>query len=442
MPSALIQRLFYSRWKWSLLIVMVTILLIIFLFSTAERPKPAKARQSEWSVRVMPVSFEAQSVEATLYGRVETPAFVSLASPVTAYVKQVHALEGQAVNNDELVVELDSRDQELVVAQRKADVADIEARLKSEQLRGKMDREALRQEKILLDNAEKEKNRQEVLQQKNLVSEAILETAIGNHARQKLTVLGREQMVNDASNRLKQLEAQHSRAQALLEQAKLDLERSRVAAPFSGVVSQLKVAKGERVRPGDVLLEMYDTEQLEIRAQIPDRFLPVVQNLIESGTQVSALLRTGGNLIPLELNRLAGSVDSGRGGVDGLFRLAQGQAKPLIYGRVRVIELQVPLKEQVVKVPPDALYRDRYIYRVNSQSQLEAIEVDHLGSKEENGQEWLLVQSSELKEDDQLLVTRIASAISGMKVKVKTENSSPAEGNNQSDQPGQAGDPQ
>ncbi len=419
MPPALIDRFTRLPYRWPIVIVLATVLVITFLFSSSEKPKPSKARQNEWSVRTMPVAFNQHSVEATLYGRVETPSFVSLASPVTAYIKDAKVLEGEAVQQGDLLVAMDIRDQQLVVAQREADVVDMEARLKSEQLRAATDQKALEQEKILLENSEKERQRQLILKEKNLISESHLETAISNLARQQLVVLGREQSVNDADNRKKQMEAQLERSRALLQQAQLDLERSQIRAPFSGRISSLKVANGERVRTGDPVIEMFDTEQLEVRAQIPDRYLSVVRRLIKSKKKVLAQLQVSDGFIPLELNRLAASVDSGRGGVDAMFRLADGQAQNLVYGRAQIIELQVPLSQQAVQIPPDALYRDSYIYRIDKNSRLEAVEVQHLGDMSANGREWLLVSGAGLQEGDEILVTRIASAISGMQVSVK-----------------------
>ena len=52
-----------------------------------------------------------------------------------------------------------------------------------------------------------------------------------------------------------QLEARLARARARAEQARVDLDRSVVRAPFSGRIAEVMVSPGDRVRPGDRLLE-------------------------------------------------------------------------------------------------------------------------------------------------------------------------------------------
>ena len=58
------------------------------------------------------------------------------------------------------------------------------------------------------------------------------------------------------------------RAQVAVEQARLQLTRARVGAPFSGRVANLLVSQGHRVRVGDELMTVVDIDPIKVEVQV------------------------------------------------------------------------------------------------------------------------------------------------------------------------------
>ena len=197
--SDLLARLKNSPFRWPVILLVVTLILLALMSMTSDSPEPSKASKPMWRVETLPVSLAPQSVEVRLYGRVETPRLVTLTAATNAYVDVAAILPGEAVDEGDLVVSLDQRDLKLSLAQRQADLNDTLARLDSETLREQADKDALEQEKLLLDSVRREHKRQQSLKQKNLVSVRKVDIAKEALVRQQLTVITRQQQVSDAT---------------------------------------------------------------------------------------------------------------------------------------------------------------------------------------------------------------------------------------------------
>lgn len=64
------------------------------------------------------------------------------------------------------------------------------------------------------------------------------------------------------------------RASIQLRRAQLDLERTRIRAPFEGLVASLNVVQGQRVTPGSELMTVLDIDPITIRAHVLESDLP------------------------------------------------------------------------------------------------------------------------------------------------------------------------
>ncbi|WP_444677097.1 hypothetical protein [Halomonas sp. E19] len=76
-------------------------------------------------------------------------------------------------------------------------------------------------------------------------------------ARARLTVATREGAIAEHPARLQSLEARLARAEAVREAAQRDVLRSRVEAPFEGIVTGVRVAPGDQVGARAALLSLY-----------------------------------------------------------------------------------------------------------------------------------------------------------------------------------------
>ena len=159
---------------------------------------------------------------------------VQLKSKVAGEVLEVTRREGEAVRRGEVLVRIDTRSQEALVASQKAAVEKARADLGIARLN--------------LDNARR-------LREKNFIAQNGLDTA---------------QSVHDASAAGVKL------AEAQLRLAEIGLQDAVVRAPFDAVVARRFAEPGGKVSSDSALLELVDLSRMELEAAAPAAEIPAV----------------------------------------------------------------------------------------------------------------------------------------------------------------------
>jgi len=405
--------------KIALPIVILGLAVAAFMLLKVSEPEtPAmETKEKAWLVEAVEVDYQRIAPEITIYGRVETPRDASLKAPLEADVIEVNVLEGDIVSAGQTLIKLDDIDIQLALQQRQADVREAQAQIESENQRFERDKQLLTNQKQLLALADKAVQRARKLEQTRLVSQASLDEALSAYEQQALALKQLQFDIDNHAVRLAQLQAAKQRAEALLAQAEVNLSRTEIKAPFDGRVAGLTVALGDRVRPGDTLLTVYDLDNLEVRAQIPGRYIPQVRQLLRDGKNLKARAEVDGQLMQLSLNRLSGEVSEDSGGIDGLFRIENNMA-PLPLGTFVELQLQLAEQEKVIEIPFSALYGMDRVYRIDD-GHLQSVAVERVGEIErENGKNSLLIRSEALELGDLIAATQLPNAITGLRVKV------------------------
>lgn len=406
------------KWKWPAIFVGVAIFIIALLAATKPTPPKSEVSEKEWLVSADTLAFSNISPELELLGVVQSPFVSDLSAAISADVAEVPVREGNFVLKDQILIELDQRDIDLTIAQREADVSDLQAQITNEQNRFEADKAALAQEKSLMAIAKKSVQRQAKLQKANLVAQERYDQAASEQARNSLAVTSRELAIKDHPSRLAQLRARLARAQTALNDAKLDAERSHIRAPFDGVVTEVNVAPGERVQIGQVLLKMYDQTRMEVRAQVPDRFVTPIQQALSQHQSIKALTNNYGVASGLELSRLSGAANRGAGGIDALF-VQSDLDTTLILNSTLKLQVVLPALENVTSLPVSSIYGTNRVYRVE-EGRIRSLNVDILGRQFSNdGPDRVLIQGEDIQPGDQIITTQLPNAISGLKVKVR-----------------------
>lgn len=407
-----------QKWKWPVIFIASAVLIIFVLAVTKPTPAQTEVKEKEWLVSAKSIAFEDLSPQLELLGVVQSPFESELSAAISADVSQVPVREGDYVSKGQILIELDQRDIDLTVAQREADVTDLQAQIKNELNRFEADKMALEQEKSLLDIAKKSVQRQAKLQQANLVAQERYEQAASEQARSALAVTSRELAIKDHPSRLAQLRARLARAETALNDAKLDAERSQIRAPFDGVVTLVSAAPGERVQVGQILLKLYDQSAMEVRAQIPDRFVTPIKLALKDEQSIVAKTNNYGLNSGLILARLSGSANRGAGGIDALF-VQSDKETSLILNSTLKINVTLPPLSQVSSLPVAAIYGTDRIYRIED-GRIQSLQVEILGRRfSETGADTVLIKSEKLNTGDQIITTQLPNAISGLKVKVR-----------------------
>ncbi len=366
--------------------------------------------------------------ELHLFGRVESPETATLTASFTGELGSVPARAGHHVERGELLMEVDPQEAELLLTQREAELEQALAQRDSARQRHRSDRKNLELEQELVDTAVQRMQRLERLRGNDMASQSQLDDARDALARARLALNSRELAVLDQEQEMRRLEARIRQARAARDQAALDRARTRVEAPFDGRVSRVHVAAGERVRPGEPLVTLYDSRGMEVRAQIPSRYLPGVRQGLAGEARLTARARMEDEQLELELLRLDGEVGRGRGGVDALFRILEPTLLPEP-GRTLELALRLPARDDLVALPPTALYGLERLYRIDEDNRLEGIRAERAGEwLDPERQSRLLFHSPALRSGDRLLTMQLPGAIDGLRVAPQQQGMTPLPG--------------
>jgi len=235
--------------------------------------------------------------------------------------------------------------------------------------------------------------------------------------RQMLAITQRSLEIANHQYIKQQLQAKLTRAVAQRDLARLELKRTKITAPFSGVIADVFVAVGDRVRSGDALLSVYDNTALEIRAQIPGRYQGTVLDALKIRRKLSAKAMVNNKPVNLRLERVSGQIKPDSGGIDGLFSLRKG-AHLLRLGQFLPLSLDLPKQARVIALPYEAVYGINRIYKYVDE-RMKAITIERVGEQlTATGQSKILVRSPALQEGDQVIITQLPNAMEGLKVRV------------------------
>jgi RND family efflux transporter MFP subunit len=104
--------------------------------------------------------------------------------------------------------------------------------------------------------------------------------------------------LNQSEAEVRVMEAEHKKVAALISECKIH-------APFDGVITQKNVQAFQYVREGEPLLELVNSDQLEVEMVIPSVWLQWLKN----DTPFSLLLDESSQLIEGKVSRIVGSID-------------------------------------------------------------------------------------------------------------------------------------
>jgi|GEM_PF-311593 len=221
------------------LVVLSAILMILYTLDVF-KPVAEKQQYKPKKLKVFVEKVQLENIQLFAYsqGEVKPKQLVELRSQVEGRLLFVanDLVEGGRVKKGQVLLKMDDRDYLFEVTQREAKVA---------------------QTKQVLEKVK----------------------AQANVAKQELENLGREN-ANDLARWLPQLahaEAEVKAAQAQLEKAKLELTRTEILAPFSGVVSRENVNVGQQINRNTNLATIYNADVMEVKLALNGKQLSILQ---------------------------------------------------------------------------------------------------------------------------------------------------------------------
>lgn len=265
------------------------------LSSLKETPGRMERVPPRTAVRVARVSRGTYRQVLQGYGQARALRVAEVAAEVPGVVRRVgEALEaGSPVEADQVLVVLDDRDLRSRLAAAEAGVERLQASL--ERVEAELGNlEARKQEaEEDLESARRELRRLEALAKRSSSSKSELDVQRRAVSQAKGGVLQLRQQMDAARLEAKGIKAQLRRAGEEREQVRNDLERTKVEAPFAGVVERRHVDTGERVAPGEPLFRLVDTGVVEVPVVLGASHYAAV----EVGAPVSLRLTVKGPVI-------------------------------------------------------------------------------------------------------------------------------------------------
>lgn len=322
------------------------------------------------------------------FGTVESYRRLTIQPQVGGLVKKVDPslITGGLVRKGDLLFQIDPRDFELVVEQRKADVADA---------------------KVGLQMAEAGR----------LVAEREWELLGGTI---ETTELGEQLARKEPQKR--EAEAMLSAAQSRLKLAELDLDRTKTTAPFNALVLQESVEVGQVISPLTPVATLVGTDNFEIVASIPIEKLPWIkanQNNPEQNSTATIVLELGdGQTVKrtARVARIGGEVErAGRLAkvillLDDPLALATDSTKQkLLLGSYVRVEIEGPEIEGVMELPRFLVHEKDTIWVITSDNTLEIRPIEVVSGRAD-----IVFARVDLKPDEAIIASPLPVPIPGM----------------------------
>ena len=282
---------------------------MLLLVSTACRDEPQASNVQAPPVMVHPVELHEvlDHIEAT--GQLLARSEASVAAQVGGQITRVRADEGEAVEEGQVVLEIDPARRQLEVSNQRARVAEARAQLA---------------------DSERERRRIESLRERGAASQADVESS------QTQLELGR--------SRLEAAQAQLG----LAERARAD---SSVVAPFGGYVARRYVSEGEFVAAGSLLFDLVALDEMEVEFHLAERDSGRVAQGDRVGVRVAPFPE---QVFPATVTTISPTIDPRTRTLRVKARLEnrEGRLRPGLFARA---DLGVSERQGVVMVPEEAV---------------------------------------------------------------------------------------
>lgn len=303
-----------------------------FIIVTGKPQPQAGPREPAPAPRIDYIGVQAQPrpVEVTTQGTLESRRETLLTAQVSGAVTRVSETlaRGQAVQQGEVLIQIDPRDYAIAVKEAEAQLAE---------------------------------------------SRQLLSVELGRtrQAKREWRDLGSPE-ANDLFLRKPQLasaEAAVAAAQAKLERAQLNLGRATIKAPFAGVVNAVNTQLGQYLPAGGQIGSVIDTRWLELRLPVSSRELALLPPV---GEGINAIIRgANGEQINTRITRLEGTADPQS---RFLYLVADlqlpEQSTSLFAGQFVEATLTGKLFARTLRIPADALRARDQLWLVDNNQRL------------------------------------------------------------------------
>jgi RND family efflux transporter MFP subunit len=405
--------------------IMIAAVLVI-LRPKAERRVPIETGRL---VEVFSAKAERVQMFVEAYGTVGPREALKLVAEVRGQVVIINPTfkEGGFVKAGTRLIQIDPRTYELEVQRRSVQIKQAQAEIK------RLEQEVLNlQARIKIAKLDVSLAKNEYFRLQKLIDKKVIsQSTLDKTEQQYLASLERLQALENqmalTGPQREQLLAQRDLAKVLHQEAKLDLERSGLTAPFDGWVLEKAVEVGQHVNIGQNLGRIYSAGQLDIEVRIPVKdfkWFPAALDQDEIAEADVIFENTGAQRTwKGRVSRIKAQMDDRTRTlpvvveVDEASIAQQNQSslrlRPGMFVSVRIKGKEV---EQAFVLPRHVVYPGDLVYTVKD-DRLKIKSVNILRTYKES-----VIVNEGLSEGEQIIKTPLSAATDGMMVRVKPED--------------------
>ena len=364
-----------------------------------------------------------------LSGTVRSRHRVEIASEIQGIVLENTRLDGDSFQKGDLLVELDRRDFQIGLQIAEARLAQSEENLKELLIGTRPEiieqyRAAVEKQNASLKDAELNFQRTKTLFEKSVRTQSQMEEA--QYAKDEAAALlaeaqaRLEQAINGpTAEEIAAAKASVTAQKAEVRQAQRQLEKTRILAPFDGIVAKRLVEKGAYVNPGTRLLDLVSTGEMDIYFDVPER---LIGNL-KVGSSLQILSDTYPDLY-LELPVVAIMPAADERSRNIPVRCTLPSESPLKPGMLVRIIMEIGRRENVLVIPQDAVQQEKgssivYLAK-NDTAQVVSIKT---GLQTAN----LIEISGQIQEGDSVIILGNEIVFPGVKIQISGQGKPPEE---------------
>ncbi|MEM0514861.1 efflux RND transporter periplasmic adaptor subunit [Pseudoalteromonas sp. YIC-827] len=373
-----------------LVVIVVTVLLVMFIKGNPPKANrfssPPKAKVN---VAVKTLTPENYQVMIDSFGTVKPRTQSMLVAQASGQIIEISEQfrEGGFFEKGDVLLQLDDRDHRAEVKSAQAALLTAEQSLLEEQARG----------------------RQAITDWERL----------GNGEQASSLVLRKPQLAA--------AEASVLSAQATLEKAKLDLERTKITAPYAGRVLSRSVDLGQVVSNNMELANIYAIDRVEIRLPIKNKDLPFIKlpEQFRDGAKNSAgsLVNFSSDLVGKQqwqgqVIRTEGAIDESAqqlyvvAQINDPYQATSSNQYPIKIGQYIKAQITGQTIENAIVIPNSAIYQGTYVY-VEEQGVLRR---KNISLAWQNANHAMVAEG--LSAGDHLVITPLGQVSSGTQVTV------------------------
>lgn len=329
--------------------LVIAIVIAIVIMNNGPKPKlkPPQAAPilNVEAQQLSPIKYQ---FELSSFGTVQPRTQTLLVSQVSGVITNVNHTfkDGGFFSRDEVLIEIDDRDYQAAAKVAKAELLQAELALEEEKARAKQAQ--------------------------------IDWSRLGDGNPAPALVLREPQLAA--------AEAKRFSAQANYEKAQLDLERTKIRAPFDGRVKNTQVDLGQYINNNSALAEVFATDVVEIRLPLKNSELPLIdlpenyrnhKLTAEELPEVTIISDLGvHNEWQGKIVRTEAAIDETShqlyviAQIQDPFAVQQLNKTPLKIGQYVTAKIQGKTLEQALVVPTSSVYQGTYVY-IAEQQQLQ-----------------------------------------------------------------------